>query len=95
MTVKLRPEIEARLRDQAQRARMAPDAYAASLIERGLGPEPPEDATLALLDQWDAEEATDDPKEIARQQREAEEFMQSLARSRVEMEGPNARKLWP
>lgn len=47
----------------------------------------PVDPTLDLIARWDAEDATDDPDEIVRRQREAEEFMQSLARSRREMEG--------
>ena len=95
MTIVLPREIEDRLRTEASRQGLDADAYAAKLIEQALRPQPTNDATLKLLDEWDAEDATDDPEEIRRRQQEVEEFMQSLARSRIEMEGPNARKLWP
>ena len=95
MTLTLPSEIEARLKEEASRQGLDPAEYASRLIEQGLPRPQPNQATLDLLARWDAEDATDDPEEIARRQREAEEFMQSLARSRVEMEGPNARKLWP
>ena len=95
MTIKLPPEIDKRLHDEASRQGMKVDDYAATLIERGLTATKPNQATLDLLAKREREEATDDPEEIARRQKEGEEFMQSLARSRVEMEGPNARKLWP
>ncbi|HEY2587580.1 MAG TPA: hypothetical protein VGI81_17675 [Tepidisphaeraceae bacterium] len=74
-----------------------PDAFAARLLEQGLAANATEsrDPTLELIEQWDAEDATDDPEEIARRQKDAEEFMESLAKSRIEMEGPHARKLWP
>jgi hypothetical protein len=54
-----------------------------------------EDYALDLFARWAREDATDDPAELARRQQEGEEFMQNLARNRMEMEGPNARKLWP
>ena len=95
MTLTLRAEIEARLMEEASRQGLDPAEYAGRLIEQGLPRQGPNQATLDLLARWDAEDATDDPEEIARRRREAEEFMQSLARTRVDMEGPNARKLWP
>ena len=93
MTITLTPEVAARLKAEAHRRGINVDQYAAQLIEEGLPKA--DDATLALLRKWREEDATDDPEEIARRQQEGEEFMRSLARSRIEMEGPNARKLWP
>lgn len=95
MTIMVSQELEARLREAATRRGLDPASYATQLIEQGLGAGKGDQATLDLLDQWDREEATDDPAEIARRRLEAEEFMQSLARSRAEMEGPDARKIWP
>lgn len=97
MTITVSKDLEERLRSQAMLRGIEPDAYAARLLEQGLAANADEsrDPTLDLIDQWDAEDATDDPEEIARRQKEAEEFMESLAKSRIEMEGPHARKLWP
>jgi len=39
---------------------------------------PPDQATLDLLAQWDAEDATSDPLEIARRQQQWEEFRKSM-----------------
>lgn len=95
MTISLPPTLEARLNDAAARRGMPVQEYAAQLIEQALVRPSANQKTLQLLAQWDAEDATDDPQEIARRRKEAEEFMQGLARNRIEMEGPNARKLWP
>jgi predicted DNA-binding protein len=91
LTIVLKDEVETRLNTLAKGQGLEPATYAAELIEHSL----PNQATLDLLAQWNREDATDDSEEIVRRQKEAEEFMRSLARSRVEMEGPNARKLWP
>src|SRR5437588_7793815 len=50
-------------------------------------------ATIELLKKWEEETATDDPEELARRQRDGEEFMRNLAKNRFESEGPNARNL--
>ena len=98
MTITLKPEIETRLKEEAKRRGMEASEYAGKLIDAALEQKAgtlPNQATLELLAQWDKEDETDDPQEIARRQREGEEFMRSLAQSRIDMEGPNARKLWP
>lgn len=94
MTITLPPHLEARLREQAGREGLDPAAYAARLIERHLPPAP-DQASIDILKRWEAENATDDPEELARQREEGEAFMRNLARNREEMEGPGARKLWP
>jgi hypothetical protein len=93
MTITLRPEVESRLQDAARREGVEPGEYANKLLDDALPH--PNRSTIDLLNKWEADNWTDDPEEIARQQAEGEEFMRSLAQSRIEMEGPNARKLWP
>src|SRR2546421_13049695 len=93
MTIVLRPELETRLKQEAQRRGVDVSEYASRLIDEALSSSPslprPDQATLDLFDQWDQEEATDDPAEIERRRRETQEFMVSLAQSRIEAEGPN------
>ena len=93
MTITLSPEIESRVIAEASKMGIDANEFVTKLIEEALPK--PNQATLDLLAEWDREEATDDPEEIARRQREGEEFMQNLARNRFEMDGPHARKLWP
>ena len=96
MTIKLRPDLEARLKDEAQRRGVDPNDCANEVLDLGLPLRSGDNqATLDLLAQWDEEEATDDPVELERRRAEAEEFMQNLSRNRIEMEGLDARKLWP
>jgi hypothetical protein len=95
MTITLPPEIESRLHGQATRLGIEATEYAMRLIEEGLAKPAPDQATLDLLERWDREQATDDPEEIARRQKEVEEFMEGMNRNRLEMEGPNARKIYP
>jgi hypothetical protein len=98
LMISLDPDLEKRLITEASREGVAPDEYARRIIQEHLPPaglSPAAVATLKILDDWERENATNDPEQIARNQREGEEFMQNLARNRIEMEGPNARKLWP
>jgi hypothetical protein len=102
LQIELPAEVKARLEAQANHLGLAPDAYATKLITENLPPVPspspaPDErnALGRLFAQWDAEDAAHDPGEIERSNREAEQFMQNLARNRLEMEGPDARKLWP
>lgn len=100
MTISLPPDLERRLREQARLYRLEPSEYARRLLDEHLAsssePAPPADrASIAVLEQWEAAHATDDPAELARRAAEGEAFMRELDRSRWEMEGPGARKLWP
>ena len=94
LTITLPEEIETKLKAQASRCGIDAAELAKSLIENELH-RIATDPTIALLEQWDREDATDDPEELARREKEGEEFMQNLNRNRMEMEGPNARKIWP
>jgi hypothetical protein len=97
LMIALKPETEKRLLEQASRVGVEPGEYACRLLEEHLPPEQPKPdlESIRFLEEFERENATDDPEEIARRQEEGEEFMRNLARSRIEMEGPNARKLWP
>jgi hypothetical protein len=98
MHVPLSPETHKRLTEAASRRGVAPSDLARELIETHLPPAEganPNQATLALLDEWERQARTTDPAELARIQEEGEELMEALARNRLEMEGPHPRKLWP
>lgn len=45
--------------------------------------------TVALLEQWIAEDATDDPEELERRDRETEELLANLKANRVNFPVPN------
>lgn len=93
LTITLRPDVENRLQDAARRQGVAPAEYANKLLEQAL---PHRDqATIDLLNKWEAEDETDDPEEIARRQVEFEEFKAGMNRNRVESDGPNARIPYP
>src|SRR4051812_1651666 len=98
MTITIPPELEDRLKGEASRQGLDAATYARRLIERALAAPPPavaDQATLDLLDQWERDNATDDPAEIARRNEEFERFKESMNRNRLESEGPNARKVYP
>jgi hypothetical protein len=95
LTITLEPETESRLQGAASRLGVNAAEYAKKLIEDGLRKPPVDQVTIDLLDKWDREEATDDPEEIARRQKEFEEFKEAMNRNRLEMEGPLARKIYP
>lgn len=93
LLIQVEGQLEERLKRAAESTGDEPLAVARRLLEEHLPR--PNDATIALLEQWDREDATDDPEELARRSKEGEEFMASLARNRRESEGSNARTLWP
>ena len=81
MTLKLDlpPDLERRLKSEAERRGMEPEVYALGLIEERLAPQATPNNSLArLFAQWEAEDATNDPEEIARRQREWEELRKAL-----------------
>jgi hypothetical protein len=94
MTITLPPDIEERLKGEASRRGLPTDEYVRNLIVDHLPPPPPSGSLIKLLDRWDAEDATDDPEEIAKRTLEAKELEEGLNRNRLEMEGPLSRKLF-
>jgi len=95
LNITLPPEIEVRLETEAAKQGVAVSEYASRLITDGLSKPQPDYATIALLDRWEKEDATDDPEEIARRQVEFEEFKQGMNRNRLEMEGPDYPPVYP
>jgi len=95
LAIALPPETESRLKGEALRHGLDAAQYARKLIEDGLAKAPIDQVTIDLLDKWERDNATDDPAEIARRQAEFEEFKEGMNRNRLEMEGPNSRKVYP
>ena len=95
LTVTLPHEIEERLKGEALRQGLATEEYVRKLIVEHL-PKTTDSKSLAeLFKEWEAEDATDDPAELARQNEEVEEFKRAMNRNRLEMEGEGSRKLFP
>jgi hypothetical protein len=102
LSISLSPEAQHRLSSRAKSEGVDLVTLAARLLEAEArrvtadeGSPTPNKATLDLLAQWDKEEETSDPDEIARGQRELEEFMEGMNRARLECEGPESRKIYP
>jgi hypothetical protein len=99
LSINIPPDAESRLKSEAERQGLEVAEYVARLVVEHL-PTPAagpvrDQATLDLLAQWDREDATDDPEEIARRERDWEELREALNRNRLESGGPNARKVFP
>ena len=94
MTISLPFEIESQIAHQASRLGIKPAEYAGRLILEHLPKTVPEESLAGLFAEWDAEDATNDPAELARRNVEFEELKQAMNESRAEMEGPHSRKLW-
>jgi hypothetical protein len=82
MTLKidLSPEFEARLKEAALRQGLDETEFAKKILETSVAPPVPvrDQGTLDMLAEWDAEDATDDPEEIARRQAEWQEFKKAM-----------------
>jgi len=78
LVIRLSPEAESRLLREAGRAGVDASEYACRLIEEHLTANRSADSTLALLASWDAEDATEDPKELEGRRREWEDFKRAL-----------------
>lgn len=80
LMIELPAELEKRLRNEAQTHGVAPEDYARKVLEENIPkPLPAEGNSLQrLFAKWDAEDATDDPAEIARRQQEWEELKKAL-----------------
>ena len=81
MTIKLPADLEMRVKGEATRRGLAPEEFVTQLISAqlaGPGVANPNRATLDLLAKWDEEDETTDPREIARRQKQWEDFRQSM-----------------
>jgi hypothetical protein len=95
MTIFIPETLEAHLREQAKRSGMDTETYVAGLLAKAIAPTASANSLAEMFDQMQKEQWTDDPAEINRRAREEAEFMEAMNRNRVEMEGPNARKIYP
>ena len=94
LTLELPPEVEGALAAEARRKGTTPESLVLQDLRHRYAtqagpttPAPREDPTLALFAQWDAEDTTDDPEEIARRNREWEETKTNLEANRFSLEG--------
>jgi hypothetical protein len=89
LRIELTSEEDARLRAAASEQGIEPEVCAHRLLTEHLPPltadrssEAEKDPTIALFEQWEAEDATDDPEEIARRIQEWEELKAGLNANR-------------
>ena len=93
LTISLSPESEARLRTKAAALGQPLDAYATRVLEEAAASPAAtsiDQSTVDLLRSWNAEDATDDPAELAAREREWEEFAAS-----INAHHPSNRKVYP
>ncbi len=99
LTLNLPPEVEAALAEDARRRGTTPEELALDNLRRSYvtptqeplaaptAAEKRVSPMVALFAQWEAEDATDDPEEIARRTREWEETKANLEANRFSLEG--------
>jgi hypothetical protein len=83
LVIDLTPEEEARLQAAARSLGVDPVECARRVLAEHLPPVQPGAATLALFAAWEAEDATDDPEELAARQREWDELKADMNASRA------------
>jgi hypothetical protein len=93
LTITLPPEIESRLKSEASRQGLGITEFATRLLDEALPK--PDQASLDVLERWEAAHATTDPEEIARRQVEFDQFKEAMNRNRSDTEGADARKVFP
>jgi hypothetical protein len=93
LTITLTPEEEARLRAAAHKEGIDPAELVRQLVTAYLPPVQDENAaSIALLQSWLAEEATDDPDEVRQAQEELDAFKRAI---NAERERAGSRRLYP
>jgi hypothetical protein len=95
LTIELTPIEEAQLTAAARQAGLDPAELARQLVTTHLPPATPatpEDPTLALFAQWDADDAQMTPEDIAEAQRDYAVFTQQMNAERART---GARVLYP
>lgn len=93
LTINLTPAEERQLRVAAQQEGIAPAELARKLVTEHLPPVSDENAaSIALLQSWLEEDATDDPDELRQAEAELETFKQAI---NAERERAGARRIYP
>jgi len=98
LMIDLNAQTERELKRAAHRQGLPPETYAKQLIEAhlpALEEGEVDQATLALLAQWDAEDASTDTAEMKERQKDVADFKRALNANRRHSEGPKARKVYP
>lgn len=94
LNIELTPEQAARLIAAARQQGMDPTAMIQKLVADHLPPvtvpvpDAENQALIALLDSWSAEDATDDPQELERRDAQTKELMSNLAANRLTLRIP-------
>ena len=91
ITIETPADLEEAITQEAAREGLTVEEYtlrslllrAAPARAAAIAPELYYDHTDALFDQWAKEDATDDPEELARRQREGDEFIKNLQANRL------------
>jgi hypothetical protein len=83
VTIDLSPEEATRLNAEARRRGLETEEAAKRLIVERLPSEQPGAATLALLKQWEEEDATDDPEELRAAEEDLEQFKRAMNATRT------------
>jgi hypothetical protein len=91
LLLSLPPDLEQKLKDEANRQGVAPDEYARRVVQQHLeARRAPAQSMQELFAQWEAEDATDDPTELARREQEWVELKKSFNENHY-----SNRKLFP
>ena len=93
LSIDLSADAEAKLREKAAAAGQPLQVYASRLLEQAAAVPTVrsiDEATIALLRSWNAQDATSDQAEIAARQRDWEEFAAS-----INAHHPSNRKVYP
>ena len=90
LTIEFTPQEEAWLHDQATHYGLPPSEIVKRLVEERLPPakttsgiDPENAAAIALLDSWLEEDATDDPEQLRKAEKEFEELKRNLNANRA------------
>lgn len=88
VTLNLNPGVKAKITQEAAAEGTGVSDYLEKMIEETVKPKPrvvysqeqlaKNQAALAMLEEWDREDETDDPEEIARRRAEWEEFKKGM-----------------
>lgn len=92
LQIDLPPADEVRLKAEAERHGVRPEEFVRTLVRNALVVGPPDIETAALMDEWIARDATDDPEELARGERSLEAFKSAMNETRL---AAGARILYP
>jgi len=83
LTITLPDDLAGELRREAERRGVEPSDYAAQLIQQHLPAADLAKPLHALFSQWAAEDATNDPQELATRQQDWEQLKQGLNANRT------------